>query len=212
MRQKTRKFAVRSAHQFWRERLAMVIGVALIFFISVFGEVIGLITGYIASGFAITGQLTAGDFLALLGLYESVRGSAGDFGGLWVKLQGAVASLRRVFFFIDTVLDRSGDTLSVGQQQRLSIARGLVRDSKILILDEPTAALDPRTENALVRALHTTSGDRLVIVIARRLSTIRRASRIVFIEDGEIRDIGDHDTLMANPDGSYRRYVELQTG
>ena len=113
---------------------------------------------------------------------------------------------------IDTVLGRSGDTLSVGQQQRLSIARGLVRDSKILILDEPTAALDPRTENALVRALHTASEDRLVIVIAHRLSTIRQAGRIVFIEDGKIRDVGDHDTLMTKPDGPYRRYVELQTG
>ena len=112
---------------------------------------------------------------------------------------------------IDTVLGRSGDTLSVGQQQRLSIARGLVRDTKILILDEPTAALDPQTENALVQALLSAREDRLVIVIAHRLSTIRRADRIVFLDQGEIADIGEHDELMANPDSPYRRFVELQS-
>ena len=112
---------------------------------------------------------------------------------------------------IDTVLGRSGDTLSVGQQQRLSIARGLVRDTKILILDEPTAALDPQTENALVQALLSARADRLVIVIAHRLSTIRRADRIVFLDGGRIADVGSHDALMANPDGAYRRFVELQS-
>ena len=112
---------------------------------------------------------------------------------------------------IDTVLGRSGDTLSVGQQQRLSIARGLIRDAKILILDEPTAALDPQTENLLVRSLRTASDERLVVVIAHRLSTIRQADQIVFIEDGEIKEVGDHDTLMSNVDGAYRDFVSLQS-
>ena len=93
---------------------------------------------------------------------------------------------------IDTVLGRSGDTLSVGQQQRLSIARGLVRDASVLILDEPTAALDPQTENHLVASLHAAAQDRLVVVIAHRLSTIRNADRIVFLDGGRIRDIGSH--------------------
>jgi ABC-type multidrug transport system fused ATPase/permease subunit len=113
---------------------------------------------------------------------------------------------------IDSVLGRSGDTLSVGQQQRLSIARGLVRDTRILILDEPTAALDPRTEGQLVESLRAAVKDRLVIVIAHRLSTIRRADRIVFLEDGEIRDVGNHEELMADPDSPYRTFVELQNG
>ena len=113
---------------------------------------------------------------------------------------------------MDTILGRSGDTLSVGQKQRLSIARGLLRRTSILILDEPTAALDPTTENALVRALRQTSRRRLVIVIAHRLSTIRRADRIVFLEEGEIKDIGSHDALMAKAGGRYRRFVELQGG
>lgn len=112
---------------------------------------------------------------------------------------------------IDTVVGKSGDTLSVGQQQRISIARGLIRDAKILILDEPTAALDPKTENELVQALRRVSKNRLVIVIAHRLSTIRLADIIVFLEEGSVRDIGDHESLMANPQSPYRAFVELQT-
>jgi ABC-type multidrug transport system fused ATPase/permease subunit len=112
----------------------------------------------------------------------------------------------------DTVLGRSGDTLSVVHQQRLSIARGLGRDTPVLVLDEPTAALDPKTENALVESLMSAAQDRLVIVIAHRLSTIRRADRIVFLEEGQLREVGDHETLMSNPQGAYRRFVELQSG
>lgn len=112
---------------------------------------------------------------------------------------------------IDTMVGRAGDTLSVGQQQRLSIARGLVRESSILILDEPTAALDPQTENALVHSLKAAAENRLVIIIAHRLSTIRHADRIVFLDDGEVREVGNHDQLMATPGGAYREFVELQT-
>ena len=113
---------------------------------------------------------------------------------------------------IDTVLGRSGDTLSFGQKQRLCIARGLIRNTSVLILDEPTAVLDPKTENALVKALREAAKDRLVIVIAHRLSTIRQADRIVFLEEGEIKDIGSHDELMTDQGGRYHRFVELQGG
>ena len=113
---------------------------------------------------------------------------------------------------IDTVLGHAGETLSVGQQQRLCIARGLIRDTKILILDEPTAALDPRAENVLVDGLQRAAEGRLVIVIAHRMSTIRKADRIVFLEDGEVKATGNHDALMADPDSPYRRFVELQGG
>ena len=101
--------------------------------------------------------------------------------------------------------------LSVGQKQRISIARGLLRDSRILILDEPTSALDPETEQYLVQSLHEAAKDRLVIIIAHRLSTIAQADKIVFLEDGRVMEQGSHEELMANPDGHYRRFVELQT-
>ena len=111
---------------------------------------------------------------------------------------------------IDTTLGQSGDTLSVGQQQRLCIARGLIRQTPILILDEPTAALDPKTENDLIQSLKTNTTDRLVILIAHRLSTIRHADRIIFLEEGQIREVGNHETLMANPNGPYRHFVDQQ--
>ncbi|MEL7185147.1 MAG: ABC transporter ATP-binding protein [Pseudomonadota bacterium] len=112
----------------------------------------------------------------------------------------------------DTNLGTVTSKLSVGQKQRISIARGLLRDSKILILDEPTSALDPETEAYLVDALHEAAKNKLVIVIAHRLSTITHADRIYFIEGGEIRESGHHDELMALPDGHYRRFVSLQAG
>ena len=103
------------------------------------------------------------------------------------------------------------EILSVGQKQRLSIARALVRDAPILILDEPTSALDPETEQRLVAALRRASAGRVVLVIAHRLSTVRSADQILFVEGGRIVERGSHDELMARPDGAYRRYVELQT-
>ena len=105
----------------------------------------------------------------------------------------------------------SASKLSVGQKQRISIARGLLRDAKVLILDEPTSALDPETEQYLVRSLHEAAKDRLVIIIAHRLSTIAHADKIVFLEGGRLMEQGTHAELMAKPDGHYRGFVELQT-
>lgn len=125
---------------------------------------------------------------------------------------GAMEFIRAMPDGLDTVLGRSGNTLSVGQQQRLSIARGLLRNTPVLILDEPTAALDPQAENALVRSMQEAARGRLVIVIAHRLSTIRQADRIIFLQDGQVLDEGNHATLMQNPQGPYRRFVDLQGG
>jgi ABC-type multidrug transport system fused ATPase/permease subunit len=112
----------------------------------------------------------------------------------------------------ETQLGTVTSKLSVGQKQRIAIARGLLRDARILILDEPTSALDPETEAYLVEALHEAARDRLVIIIAHRLSTIAHADRIYFLEEGEIRESGSHQELMAKTDGRYRKYVELQAG
>ena len=126
------------------------------------------------------------------------------------RMAGAMEFIEQFPDGIDTVIGKGGDTLSVGQKQRLSIARGLVRETPILVLDEPTAALDPKTENTLVEALRNTAQGRLVVVIAHRLSTIREADRIIFLDEGRVRDVGNHESLMAQPTSAYRKFVELQ--
>jgi len=127
------------------------------------------------------------------------------------RIAGADGFIQKLPEGYRTMLGRSGGTLSVGQKQRLSIARGLVQDAPILILDEPTSALDPEMENRLVSALHEAARTRLVVIIAHRLSTIRTADRIWFLQKGEILEQGSHDELMRKENGHYRRFVELQT-
>lgn len=126
------------------------------------------------------------------------------------RVAGAMDFIDQLPDGIDSMIGKGGDTLSVGQKQRLSIARGIIRDTPILILDEPTAALDPKTENALVEALRNAAQGRLVVVIAHRLSTIREADRIIFLDEGRVRDVGNHESLMAQPTSAYRKFVELQ--
>ncbi len=110
----------------------------------------------------------------------------------------------------DTQLGTTSSKLSVGQKQRISIARGLIRDTPILILDEPTSALDPETEGYLIAALQEVARNRLVIIIAHRLSTIAQADRIVFLEEGQVLEQGSHGELMSIGSSHYRRFVELQ--
>jgi ABC-type multidrug transport system fused ATPase/permease subunit len=124
---------------------------------------------------------------------------------------GADDFIRRLPQGYQTRLGRGGGKLSVGQKQRLAIARALVRDAPVLVLDEPTSALDPETERDLVSALREASRDRLVLVIAHRLSTVRAADCIHFVDGGRIRESGSHEALMAHAHGPYRRFVELQT-
>ena len=126
------------------------------------------------------------------------------------KLAGAHDFITELPDGYDTNLGTVTSKLSVGQKQRLSIARGLLKDSRILILDEPTSALDPETEAYLVDALREAAKDKLVIIIAHRLSTITHADRIYFIEAGEILESGSHAELMGRVDGRYRQYIELQ--
>ena len=109
-----------------------------------------------------------------------------------------------------TRLGRGGAGLSVGQKQRLAIARALLRDAPILILDEPTSALDPDTEQRLLSALREAARDRIVLLVSHRLSSVRDADQILFLRDGRIAERGTHAELAAIPGGAYRRFVELQ--
>jgi subfamily B ATP-binding cassette protein MsbA len=109
----------------------------------------------------------------------------------------------------DTVIGERGVRLSGGERQRLAIARALLKNAPILILDEATSALDSESESLVQAALHNLMSGRTVFVIAHRLSTVRRADRIVVIENGTIADIGAHEELMTRL-GTYRRLYQLQ--
>jgi subfamily B ATP-binding cassette protein MsbA len=109
----------------------------------------------------------------------------------------------------DTVIGERGFRLSGGERQRLAIARALLKNAPVLILDEATSALDSESEALVQSALHNLMAGRTVFVIAHRLSTVRRADRIVVIENGVIADIGSHEELMTRL-GTYRRLYELQ--
>ena len=105
-------------------------------------------------------------------------------------------------------IERGGGTLSTGQKQRISIARALLRRASILILDEPTAALDPETESSLMRTIQDARYN-ITIIIAHRLSTIRHADKILFLEDGKIVEEGNHEDLMKLKNGRYQKLVQL---
>jgi len=109
----------------------------------------------------------------------------------------------------DTVIGERGVRLSGGERQRIAIARALLKNAPILILDEATSALDSESESLVQSALQNLMAGRTVVVIAHRLSTVRRADRIVVLENGTITDIGRHEDLMRKF-GTYRRLYDLQ--
>ena len=136
-----------------------------------------------------------------------------DDAALWAALEAAeaadfVAALPRG---LDALVGERGQTLSGGQRQRLSLARALVKDPPILILDEATSAVDNETEAAIQRSLRTVTADRTTIVIAHRLSTIRHADAIHVLEDGRLVESGRHEALRALG-GAYEALWTVQTG
>jgi ATP-binding cassette, subfamily B, bacterial MsbA len=109
----------------------------------------------------------------------------------------------------ETIIGEKGVRLSGGERQRIAIARALLKNAPILILDEATSALDSESEALVQSALQNLMSGRTVVVIAHRLSTVRRADRIVVIENGAVADIGSHEELMQKL-GTYRRLYDLQ--
>src|SRR6185295_16848568 len=125
------------------------------------------------------------------------------------KLANAHEFITRMPNGYDSVVGDRGMTLSGGQRQRIGIARALIRDNPILILDEPTAALDAESEHLVVEALERLVAGRTVIAIAHRLSTLRNADKIIVVEDGVVSEDGSHDHLLAL-DGVYAQLHHLQ--
>lgn len=125
------------------------------------------------------------------------------------KLAHAHEFISRMPHGYDTVIGERGDTLSGGQRQRISIARALIRDTPILLLDEPSASLDPESEELIFDGLTTLLEGRTSITIAHRLATVRRADVIFVLDRGSIIETGTHDALLAR-NGQYARFHRIQ--
>ena len=107
------------------------------------------------------------------------------------------------------MVGEGGSNLSGGEKQRISIARCLLKDAPIVILDEATASVDPENEHEIQEALSALVRGKTIITIAHRLATIQNADRILVVEDGRIAQHGTHQELMSQ-EGTYRNFIEIR--
>lgn len=148
-------------------------------------------------------------------ILENIRYGNPDASDDEVKEAGLVAEATQFVEELpdgwNTMVGEGGHRLSGGQRQRLAIARAVLKDAPVLILDEATSAVDNETEAALQRSISKISVDRTAVIIAHRLSTIRNADRIIVLEYGEIIEDGTHEELV-ELGGIYARMWSVQTG
>jgi ATP-binding cassette subfamily B protein len=111
----------------------------------------------------------------------------------------------------DTEVGERGVRLSGGEKQRISIARAILNNPRLMILDEATSAVDTETEQLIQEALDRVMQGRTVFAIAHRLSTLKNASKLIVLDKGQIAEVGSHDELMQKEEGIYRKLVEIQT-
>lgn len=151
--------------------------------------------------------------------HDTIRSNirAGNFQASEASIEAATKAAQAFKFIekmpdgLDSVIGDRGQKLSGGERQRISIARALLRDAPILLLDEATSALDAENERLVQAALDNLLQGRTSIVVAHRLSTIRRADRIVVVENGEIVEVGSHRELLEK-NGAYAQALSLQEG
>jgi ATP-binding cassette subfamily B protein len=146
-------------------------------------------------------QLTAGANIAM-GRHEAFEDHAAVVAA--AELAGAHDFVSALPAGYDTLLTRAflgGVELSIGEWQRVAVARAFFSDSSLLVLDEPTAALDPRGEHELFESVRALAKGRTVVLISHRFSTVKSADRIYVIDDGRVAASGTHDELVACPQG-----------
>ena len=143
-------------------------------------------------------------------VYGSFEASAADIDKV-VKQAAVDEFLDRLPDGLDTRVGERGVRLSGGQRQRIALARALLKNPPVLILDEATSAVDNETERAISRALEQVRKERTVLIVAHRLSTIRHADRVIVLEHGQIVEDGSHEDLMAL-EGVYATLWAIQSG
>jgi ABC-type multidrug transport system fused ATPase/permease subunit len=145
---------------------------------------------------------------------ENIRYAVPDASDAAVRAAAKVACadefIERLPLGYDTPLGERGAKLSTGQRQRLSIARAVLKDAPILLLDEPTASLDVDTERRVLANLAAWGKERAILVVTHRLSTVRQADHIAVLSGGRVVEVGTHAALVAREGGAYRRLVETE--